>query len=170
MRGMMTFIFGLLCGVVLHSLGTDEIKAEAETIPEVKVITIEIETPPEEKSEIECEYLDMLALCVEAEAGNQDKLGKRLVCDVILNRVDSEHFPNDIRSVIYQPTQFSVVWDGSMERIGKASEETIELCKMELEHRTDTEIMFFGANGFSKFGNKAYKHSDHYFSYWRDIK
>lgn len=35
----------------------------------------------------------MLAQLVQAEAGNQDLTGKRLVADVVLNRVDSERFP-----------------------------------------------------------------------------
>ena len=36
--------------------------------------------------------LELLALCVEAEAGNQGLIGKKYVCDVILNRVDDEDF------------------------------------------------------------------------------
>lgn len=45
---------------------------------------------------------DALLRIVEAEAGNQDEVGKILVANVIINRVKSERFPDDIYSVITQ--------------------------------------------------------------------
>lgn len=51
--------------------------------------------------------LELIAKCVESEAGNQNDLGKRLVVDVILNRVDSERFPDDVESVISQKYHFT---------------------------------------------------------------
>ena len=57
------------------------------------------------------EELLFLANCVEAEAGNQDDLGKRLVCDVILNRVDDPDFPDTIREVITQKYHFTSYWE-----------------------------------------------------------
>lgn len=46
--------------------------------------------------------LELLAMCVEAEAGNQGLIGKRYVVDVILNRVDDEDYPDNIVDVIMQ--------------------------------------------------------------------
>lgn len=109
--------------------------------------------------------LEMLAICVEAEAGNQDLMGKRLVVDVILNRVDSDRFPNDIESVISQPYQFATYNDGSMDAVYEPSEETFKAVQMELENRTDSEILFFTAKGFNNYSEPAYKHGDHYFGY-----
>lgn len=43
-----------------------------------------------------------LTKIVEAEAGNQDEIGKILVANVIINRVKSGMFPNSIKSVIFQ--------------------------------------------------------------------
>ncbi|MDE7430682.1 MAG: cell wall hydrolase, partial [Lachnospiraceae bacterium] len=43
-----------------------------------------------------------LTKIVEAEAGNQDEIGKILVVNVIINRVKSDAFPNSIKSVIFQ--------------------------------------------------------------------
>lgn len=51
--------------------------------------------------------LELLALCVEAEAGNQDLTGKRMVVDVVLNRVDAPDWPDTIEGVITQPYAFS---------------------------------------------------------------
>lgn len=106
----------------------------------------------------------MITLCVEAEAGNQDIKGKRLVADVILNRVDSERFPDNIVDVITQKYQFSTYWDGAMDR-AKPSDETNEAVMMELESRTDDEILFFTAGGYNKYCVPAYKYGDHYFGY-----
>ena len=87
--------------------------------------------------------LELMAICVEAEAGNQGLYGKRLVADVILNRVDSETFPDDIESVISQHNQFSTYTDGAMDRVYEPSEETFKACQMELKHRTDKRILYF---------------------------
>ena len=44
----------------------------------------------EAKEEIYYDSLELLAVCVEAEAGNQSLEGKKMVVDVILNRVDDK--------------------------------------------------------------------------------
>ena len=109
--------------------------------------------------------LEMLAICVEAEAGNQDLYGKRLVTDVILNRVDSDRFPNSINEVISQPYQFETYWNGAMDRVEEPSEDTFKAVRMELESRTDSKILFFTYEGYNKYCEPAYKHGDHYFGY-----
>ena len=91
-------------------------------------------------------------------------LGKRLVCDVILNRVDSADFPNTITEVINQDGQFSVVSNGSINRVS-VSDETFNACKLELIERTDSEILYFTAGQYNPSGTPAYQHQDHYFSY-----
>lgn len=58
--------------------------------------------------------LDLLERIVQAEAGGEDLKGKILVANVILNRVHSSRFPNDIRSVIMAGRQFSPVSDGRL--------------------------------------------------------
>lgn len=54
---------------------------------------------------------------VEAEAGDQDLRGRRLVANVILNRVKSKEFPNTVRKVVFSPHQFSPVSNGSYYRV-----------------------------------------------------
>ena len=49
-----------------------------------------------------------IARVVHQEAGNQSELGKRLVTDTILNRVDSEDFPDTPHEVITQPDQYAM--------------------------------------------------------------
>lgn len=110
----------------------------------------------------------MLAQLVQAEAGNQDLTGKRLVADVVLNRVDSERFPNAVEEVIFQknPVQFGVTVDGAFERVGgDIPEECFEAARMEWERETrlDKEALYF--NTVHENGKNPFKHGDHWFSY-----
>lgn len=54
----------------------------------------------------------MLLKLAMAEAEDQGVIGKALVMRVVKNRKDSEAFPNTIEDVIFEPKQFSPVWDG----------------------------------------------------------
>jgi len=122
---------------------------------------------PEEEvwTEEFCDSLEILASCVEAEAGNQDLKGKRLVCDVILNRVESDRFPDSIEAVVTQKYQFSTYWDGSMDRV-VPSEETFEAVQMEIYgERLDREILFFTAENYNTYCIPGYIYGDHYFGY-----
>lgn len=58
--------------------------------------------------------LYLLAKCVYAEARGESYVGQVAVAAVILNRVESEKFPNTIAGVIYQPYAFTAVSDGQI--------------------------------------------------------
>ena len=66
------------------------------------------------------EEIYMLAQCVEAEAGDNNFESQRYVTQVILNRLNSDRYPNTLKEVIYQKSgkipQFSVAYNGSMNR------------------------------------------------------
>ena len=51
---------------------------------------------------------DILAKTLEAEAGNQGALGMLSVGSVIMNRLMSPNYANNLHDVILQPGQFSV--------------------------------------------------------------
>ena len=129
-------------------------------------------TLQEEQDEIRTEIMygeiELLAQVIEAEAGNQDELGKRYVADVILNRVDSALFPDTIEEVIYQagPTQFSCMNDGNFNKAGwQISEESFRVAFEEYtEHRVNQDIMYYRTEKYSSSGTPAFKHGDHYFS------
>lgn len=78
------------------------------------------QTQEEDTGYLITDEMRMVAQLVQAEAGNQDLTGKRLVADVVLNRVDSERFPNTVEEVIFQknPVQFGVTVDGAFDRVG----------------------------------------------------
>lgn len=109
--------------------------------------------------------IELLALIIRAEAGNQSLEGKRAVADVVLNRVDSEQFPDTLKEVIYQEGQFNCVADGSFATAVYTKDETdYEAARIELSNRTDTEILYFQTNSYSPYGTPAYVIGDHYFA------
>lgn len=114
--------------------------------------------------EIELAYdeLEYLAACVEAEAGTQGMMGKRLVVDVILNRVDDSRFPDNITDVINAQGQFQVVSNGSINKVD-ITQETFKAIELELKHRTDSEILYFRNKRYGA-GKPCYKVNEHYFS------
>lgn len=58
------------------------------------------------------EQVDMMAHVVHGEARGEVYKGKVAVAAVILNRIDSGHFPNSTYNVIFQRNAFTAVNDG----------------------------------------------------------
>lgn len=84
--------------------------------------------------EKECDIISeeekwILCKIVEAEAGTEDRIGKILVANVVLNRLENERFPDTVEGVVFQENdgvaQFSPVANGRYES-AKPKEETIE--------------------------------------------
>ncbi len=73
--------------------------------------------------------MDILCRIVQAEAGGEDVMGKMLVADVIINRVENPRFPDDVESVVFQHVdgvyQFSPVGNGRINDV-IVTEETRE--------------------------------------------
>lgn len=74
------------------------------------------------------EELEALLRIVEAEAGGEDEDGRLLVANVVLNRVNSDLFPDTVSEVIFQKdgavAQFSPAYSGKYQRV-KISDTTI---------------------------------------------
>ncbi|WP_044641667.1 spore cortex-lytic enzyme [Risungbinella massiliensis] len=58
--------------------------------------------------------LRLLAQAVHAEARGEPYIGQVAVAGVILNRIDSELFPDTISGIIFQPLAFEAVADGQI--------------------------------------------------------
>ena len=109
------------------------------------------------------EEIDLIALVTMAEAEGETELGKRLVIDTILNRMDNPHFPDTVYDVIYYPNAFSVIGSDRINRC-YVMPEIVELVKEELLNRTNYECVFFMAGGYSKYGKPMFQECCHYFS------
>ena len=139
----------LIFSITTHSAGS-EISADSQAIeitpvsmPVVTYIPIE-DISESSAEEIAEEDISLIALVTMAEAEGECEKGKRLVIDTILNRMDSEHFPDTVYDVIYQPYQFSSMWNGRVDRC-EVRDDICQLVKEELEVRTNYDVIFFTA-------------------------
>lgn len=111
--------------------------------------------------------MELIAQLVEAEAGNQDLEGKRLVVDVVLNRVASDKFPNTVEEVIFQEGQFSVVRNGAWNKAAYNMKDTdYEAVKLEYDssERLNTDILYFNCNTQVAGTGTPFKVGGHYFN------
>lgn len=119
------------------------------------------------RDEIYYGEIELLALVIQAEAGNQDELGKRYVADVVMNRVNSKDFPDTISEVLYQknPIQFACTVDGALDKAGYTiTEDCFRIAEEEYWEQQNTEIVYFRTGQYHSSGHPAFKHQDHYFS------
>ena len=61
--------------------------------------------------------LECLAVVIFFEARNQPIDGQYSVAEVVMNRVESDKWPNTICKVAFQPKQFSFTHDGKSDKI-----------------------------------------------------
>lgn len=73
------------------------------------------------------EDIEILMKIVESEAGCENREGKLLIANVVINRVKDKRFPDNVKDVVYQRkqnvTQFSPVSNGRINKV-KISDET----------------------------------------------
>lgn len=168
-------LVALLTIGIVSSAGANANESEAATLaaseivpPAVSEVTMSVTTKTvvveeEPTYPLTQEEIDLIALVTMAEAEGETELGKRLVIDTILNRMDDSHFPDTAYDVIYQPYQFSAMWCDRIDRCYVMSE-IVELVKEELLERTNHDVIFFMAGGYSKYGEPMFKEYCHYFS------
>lgn len=76
------------------------------------------------------------------ESGNQPVAGQIAVGNVVLNRVESQRFPDSIKEVIFQPGQFSPAMNGVI--YGEPYEISVICAKLTLEgYNTVGDALFF---------------------------
>lgn len=139
-----------------------EVASKAVVIePEIVAVADAVTIEPEPK--MSREDIELIALLTMAEAEGECEEGKRLVIDTVLNRVDSDEFPNTVKDVIYQKNQFTSMWNGRVDRC-YVMEEICQLVEEELESRTNSEVVFFHAGKYGKYGTPLFSVENHYFS------
>ena len=97
---------------------------------------------------------NVLLRIVQAEAGGCDMKGKILVANVILNRVESDEFPDTITDVVYEKRQFSPVSNGSINRC-KVEQETVEAVDRALAGEDYSEGALFFMNRRASSGSNV---------------
>lgn len=117
-------------------------------------------TTPAYASPLSSEDATLIVKTVWLEAGNQDLEGKRLVAAVILNRVESDAFPDTVEGVLSAPGQFATYH--ALSKSHPTIEDAIAV-QMEINQRSNTEVMFFRTKRYGT-GEPLMKVGDHYFS------
>lgn len=140
--------------------------SELETqMAEMKTQIEQLQAKPEPVLPYTDEEINLIALVTMAEAEGEPEEGQRLVIDTILNRVDSDYsyWPDTVEGVIYQPSQFSSMWNGRVDRC-RVTDEMVQLVKEELRSRTNTEVVYFRMYHYSPYGTPMFQVGNHYFS------
>lgn len=157
---------------------TTAVQAETEAITEVQTEAVpEITAEPEN---IACsggimlsneDYQQLLKI-VEAEAGNQDDVGKILVANVIFNRVKNGEFPNTVTEVIYQHGggvyQFEPVLNGRIYEVSVADSTVACVDRAIAGEDYSQGALYFtmktsDASWFNTRLRLLFVHGDHYF-------
>lgn len=109
------------------------------------------------------EELVLMAQMTIAESEGETELGKRLVIDTILNRQDSDSYPSTIEEVLFQSGQFSCIKSGRFDSV-KVDGNTVDLVVQEIKNRTNYDVLYFTAGGYSSYGTPLLVEGNHYFS------
>lgn len=112
-----------------------------------------------EVTQKEADELLRIAWC---EAGNQGPDGQLYVMSVIINRVNSPEFPNNIHDVIYQPYQFAT---GGMSNAKPTDETHLALAYLEMGNLIPEIVAFETTenNALDRYFSKAFEYRDHSF-------
>lgn len=133
---------------VAHAIGIIDTAISDQRILELQRVELTGNTTVGSKEDYE-----LLLRIVEAEAGNQDAEGRLLVANVVLNRVASEKFPDNVRDVILQGEngtyQFSPVANGRIWRV-QISEETKRAVERAMQGEDISEgALYFAARQYA---------------------
>lgn len=148
---------------VVYAKETEVVKrtfVEPEYLPDC--ISVENVITP---TSLSYDEIELIALITMAEAEGEDEMGKRLVIDSILHRVECDHgyLPDTVYDVIYQPNAFEPVWNGRMDRC-EVRDDIRQLVVEEIENRTNYDIVYFTAGEYNPYGTPMFQHGNHYFS------
>lgn len=115
-----------------------------------------------ETSPFDGDDISLIAWIMMGEAEGESEEGKRLVIDTILNRVDNDNFPNSVYEVIYQPYQFSCVWDGRLDRT-YINDDAYNLVISEINDRSNYDVLYFTSGEYGEYGTELFQVGNHYF-------
>lgn len=150
---MEKIIVGVLLGLVLCQPITSH--AQCELFPRTHDVMMNV-------NEFTYEEAQLLMEIAQAEAGNQGSDGMWLVMSVVLNRVDSEDFPDTISEVVYQEHQFYAKGIGKTEISPECHEALARIERGEVA----PEIVAFErttSKALDKYFSKAFEYRDHKF-------
>lgn len=149
---------------IIYEEITEEI-IEPSPVVDIYEEPVEEDVPEEPEYEVYLtdDEIDLIALVTMAEAEGECVEGKRLVIDVILNRLESSRFDDTVHDVVYASGAFSSMWNGRVDRC-YVMDEIRQLVVEELQSRTNYEVLYFRTKHYHKFGTPVVQVGNHYFS------
>lgn len=135
---------------------TTEVRQSSEELPQERV----------KVNEFTLDEATLLMRIAQAEGGTQGADGMWLIMSVVLNRVNSPDYPDNIHDVVYQPYQFSSLLDGNFDNTVILKAEAHEaLARIE---QGDVAPMIIGferkpSNTLEKYFDYAFSYKDHNF-------
>lgn len=132
----------------------------------INIFTKNIDIPePKDNTTIVREYdnVNLIALICVAEAEGEPEEGKRWVIDSVLNRVDSDKFPNTVYDVVYQENQYACVSNGRFNNC-YVDDSIYILVEEEIENRSNDKCVFFKTQSYHACGEPIKQIGNHYFS------
>lgn len=113
---------------------------------------------------ITIEEFDMISKVIMAEAEGEDWEAQWYIACVVLNRVESDLFPDSVEEVIYQENQFSCVWNGRYDMV-IPNDSCMEALQYALDaERIPEDIYYFTSNGYLPETDPYRQVDDMYFS------
>ena len=74
---------------------------------EAETFVVEIEEEPTYYDTLTAEEINMIEVTVQHEVGKLSPQYKRLIAELIYNRLLSEHYPDDVKEMLFQKNQFT---------------------------------------------------------------
>ena len=98
--------------------------------------------------------LECLAVAIFFEARSEPVEGQYAVADVVMNRVESDRWPNSICGVVFQEKQFSFTHDGKSDRMETYAKDDIIEWRAMNQARTIAKIVY--DSGYTKVKSTHY--------------
>ena len=73
----------------------------------LETVVVEIKEEPTYYDTLTAEEINMIEVTVQHEVGKLSPQYKRLIAELIYNRLLSEHYPNDVKEMLFQKNQFT---------------------------------------------------------------
>ena len=149
--------------VQIEEVNADPVPVEVE-VKEVEVVEQASTEETVFRILLNKEERELLCRIVYCEAGNQSIEVQEMVALTILNRLESDKFPDTLHDVIYQKNQYEVTTWSGFENYGctEQVEQAVENALIENRHPSD---MYYFRNGYyHSFGVPYMQSGDLYFS------
>lgn len=144
----------------IAEIADGEASIQDSTIPLVESI---VEANKRKTALTEDELLLLLKV-VSAEARGESQEAQYNVACVILNRMESERFPNTLEEVVTQSGQFSCVASGAINYV-PITESVLQAVLNAVDDNTvDPDVLWFRSDYYHSFSNRAYQLGRMFFS------